>query len=763
VWKLAEEDEQIPAGEAPEEEAAPPPEPGEELPATGIPLEATREIAPLPAEEELEDSAQEPSPSGEAPGEEAGEPVSPERGKPARRLRFPGRKKKEEPGDSGEVPGAPPPEEEPTEELPAAGIPLEATREIRPPPPGEEKKEPEAGEEPAPPADRTEEEPIPREREEKPAGKRLRFPGRKKKKVAEEEAPRSPEDWATWEPGGKQPEAPGAPELPSKEDGEGLPEPETIRRRLRLPGFGRKEREKEEKKAARFEVRTYSFERDGPLVEPRLPLGYREVERYWVRKGFSMVVIAYNTRTKQNEYLLFEPALSEFQYELLERLYEDLRDVLILTDEAMYLEPRHVLLTKIYELLHDYRVTLEDEALFKIQYYILRNYLGWGRIDALMKDEQIEDISCDGIQVPIFLYHRVHRNIKTNIAFDEEPLNSLAITLAQRSGKHISISSPMLDATLPEGSRLQLTLGTEVTSRGTSFTIRKFRATPFTPVELLERNTFNVDALVYFWLAIENNKNLIFVGGTASGKTTSLNAVSLFIPPTAKVVSIEDTRELTLYHENWIASVTRTSLTESGAGNIDMFDLLKAAMRQRPEIILVGEVRGAEAQTLFQAMSTGHTTFSTMHAGDVDGAIHRLENEPLNVPRNMIQALDVVSMQALIYRGRERVRRCQEIVEIVGMDPSTGNLRVNTVFEYNPVTDVFTYTGRSKIYNEIMTVRGWSKDDLEEEMKRRKRVLLAMDEQGIREYIPVSLIFQAYAINPDDVLDNLDNLTVLLD
>ncbi|MGC9435251.1 MAG: type II/IV secretion system ATPase subunit [Methanomicrobiales archaeon] len=551
--------------------------------------------------------------------------------------------------------------------------------------------------------------------------------------------------------------------MPTIEEGEQIADQEKIRKRLKLPSIRDKEKGKKRKKTEKFEIQTYSFEEEGPLVEPGLPAGYREVERYWVRKGFSIVVIAFNTRTKQNEYLLFEPALSEFQYDLLERLYEDLRDVLILTDEAMYREPRQVLLTKIYELLRDYRVTLDNAGLFKIQYYILRNYLGWGRIDALMKDEQIEDISCDGIQVPIFLYHRVHRNIKTNIAFEEEPLNSLAITLAQRSGKHISISSPMLDATLPDGSRLQLTLGTEVTSRGTSFTIRKFRATPFTPVELLEVNTFNVDALVYFWLAIENNKNLIFVGGTASGKTTSLNAVSLFISPMAKVVSIEDTRELTLYHENWIASVTRTSLTESGAGNIDMFDLLKAAMRQRPEIILVGEVRGAEAQTLFQAMSTGHTTFSTMHAGDVDGAIHRLENEPLNVPRNMIQALDVVSMQALIYRGRERVRRCQEIVEIVGVDPSTGNLRVNTVFEYNPVTDVFTYTGRSKVYNEIMTIRGWSKEDLEEEMKTRRRVLLAMVEQGIREYIPVSLILQAYAINRQDVLENLDNLAVLLD
>ena len=174
-----------------------------------------------------------------------------------------------------------------------------------------------------------------------------------------------------------------------------------------------------------------------------------------------------------------------------------------------------------------------------------------------MKDPLLEDISCDGAKIPLFLYHRKYRNIKTNISFESDILNSLAITLAQRSGKHISTGSPMLDATLPDGSRLQLTLGTEVTTRGTSFTIRKFREEPYSPIELLDYGTFNIDALVYFWLAIENNKSLLFIGGTASGKTTSLNAVSMFIPPVAKIVSIEDTREITLHHENWIASVTR--------------------------------------------------------------------------------------------------------------------------------------------------------------------------------------------------------------
>nr|WP_319377278.1 type II/IV secretion system ATPase subunit [uncultured Methanoregula sp.] len=505
----------------------------------------------------------------------------------------------------------------------------------------------------------------------------------------------------------------------------------------------------------------YDFDRDGPLTEADLPENFEYVDDYWVEKGRSLVVIALNKKTNLQEYLLFEPSLSDFEYELLERLHEDLRDVLILATEDLKKDRQHILLDKIHRLIFDYGLELEPTSLFKLQYYLIRNFIGWSRIDPLMKDPFLEDISCDGNKVPIFLYHRKYRNIKTNIMFDSDVLNSLAIALAQRSGKHISTGSPIIDATLPDGSRLQLTFGSEVTTRGTSFTIRKFREEPFSPVELMEIGTFNADALVYFWIAIENNKSLIFIGGTASGKTSSLNAVSLFIPPVAKVVSIEDTREITLFHDNWIASVTREALTEGGNA-INMFDLLRSAMRQRPEYIIVGEVRGPEAQTLFQAMNTGHTTFSTMHAGTVDAAIHRLESEPLNVPRNMMQALNIISVQALIFRGVERVRRVQEIVEITGIDPSTGNLQVNNVFLYDPVKDVFSYTGRSQVYSDIADRRGWTKDQLESEVSLRKSVLSAMRQQEITDYISVASLFHAYNIDAKGVLANIGDLRKVL-
>ena len=508
-------------------------------------------------------------------------------------------------------------------------------------------------------------------------------------------------------------------------------------------------------------VDEYDFERDGTLVEANVDDMYEQIDQYWVTNGCSLIIIALNKKTNQQEYLLFEPTLSDFEYELLERLYEDLRSVLILSSKEIKKDRKRVLLEKMNELIDDYGVTLEHLAYHKIQYFLVRNFLGWSRIDPLMKDPNLEDISCDGNKIPIFLYHRHYRNIRTNIAFESDILNSLAITLAQRSGKHISTGSPIIDATLPDGSRLQLTFGSEVTTRGTSFTIRKFREEPFSPVELMEIGTFNAEVLAYFWMAIENNKSLLFIGGTASGKTTSLNAVSLFIPPIAKVVSIEDTREITLYHDNWIASVTREALSE-GSNAITMFDLLRAAMRQRPEYILVGEVRGSEAQTLFQAMNTGHTTFSTMHAGGVDAAIHRLESEPLNVPRNMVQALNIISVQGLIFHGTERVRRVQEVVEIAGIDPSTGNMRVNNVFVYDPIHDKINFTGRSQIYSDIAEKRGWTREQLEADITIRKNLLEEMRKQGIIDYISVASLFHAYSIDAKEVIANISDLRMVI-
>ena len=414
---------------------------------------------------------------------------------------------------------------------------------------------------------------------------------------------------------------------------------------------------------------------------------------------------------------------------------------------------RRVLRRKALELLGYYSMDLNPRSVHKILHFLERNYIGYGKLDAMLKDSHIEDISCDGIGIPVFIYHNVHKNIETNVTFGEEYLNSFVIQLVQRGSKHISIGSPMVNATLPDGSRLQATLGKEITTRGSSFTIRRFKEDPFTPIDMLNFKTCSSEMLAYLWLAIENNKSMVLAGGTASGKTSTLNAVSMFIPPIAKVVSIEDTRELTLHHENWIAGVTREAIiAHEGVGEISMFELLKAALRQRPEYILVGEVRGAEALTLFQAMSTGHTTYSTMHASDIETLLNRLQGEPINVPHAMLQALNIVCIQMQTYIGSERVRRTKTLLEITGLDQRTGGVRINDLYTWDPASDTFEYSGNSYVLDMIMDERGWTKNQLMSALSERKEILEYMAEKNINNYKEISQIVQQYALDPDAVL-----------
>jgi flagellar protein FlaI len=337
----------------------------------------------------------------------------------------------------------------------------------------------------------------------------------------------------------------------------------------------------------------------------------------------------------------------------------------------------------------------------------------------------------------------------------------MVVRLAQRGGKHISVAMPIVSGTLPNGSRIEATLGKEITTRGSSFTIRRFRADPFTPIDILNYNTMSLEILAYIWLAIENNRNLLFAGGTASGKTSSLNAVSQFIPQNSKVITIEDTRELTLYHSNWIAGLTRESQMQGNSVEIEMYDLLRAALRQRPEYIIVGEVRGKEALTLFQAMNTGHTTYSTMHASSIQAVVNRLLNEPINVPNMMLTSLNIVCIQELVFIDGKKLRRNKSIVEITGVDPRTNNLRINELYRWNSVDDTYELMGDSVVLSDIMARRGWTRKRLEDEMESRCKVLDYLRRKGIRDYKHVTRAVNAYYVMPNDVIGMIDNDTFL--
>ncbi len=502
----------------------------------------------------------------------------------------------------------------------------------------------------------------------------------------------------------------------------------------------------------------YDQEKDVPLVDFIVPEGLQEIERYWLQEPYTFAAVLEDKRTKY--YKLVEPALTKYEKELLERVYEDLQDILVLNSTTSKQEKNTLLIDKALFLLDRYKAEISPPSTHKIIYYLRRNLLGYDKINPLLYDPYIEDISCDGVEIPVYVYHTKYLNIESNISFKEEELDSFVIKMCQLNNKHISVSQPIVDATIEDGSRLQAILGRDITPRGSSFTIRKFRKDPITPIDLLGFKTCDLEMLVYLWLVIENGYNILFAGGTASGKTSMLNATSLFMPSTAKIVSIEDTRELLLYHNNWVSGIARESFASDSTGEVSMYDLLRAALRQRPDFIIVGEVRGNEALTLFQAMSTGHATSSTMHAGDVQTVINRLTHEPINVPQLMLQSLDVLCIQEQVYINEKRVRRSRSFVEVLNVDPETGDLGINELFNWEPAGDSFIKVGDSHIMQEIMHVKGWDAGQMRKEIGNRRKILTYMYEKNMRSYIQVSLVVQTYQSYPEMVMDSIKNDTL---
>jgi flagellar protein FlaI len=525
-----------------------------------------------------------------------------------------------------------------------------------------------------------------------------------------------------------------------------------------------------------------------------------EVERYPLGER-SEAVILYNPHVNEYLYRVVEPELTERERRLRMRVSKDIREdfenlpVESMTPEKIeeeveelareHLKRQKTLLgtygNKTLGIVDKYtskaseyapdsaRESLEDlgedmefdkiteENIENIVYYVVRDYAEYEKLTPVMKDDNIEDISCNGPDVPVFLYHSEYQDVISSIMYQRDELDEFVAALAQKSEKNISIAEPDMQGRLPDGSRVQLTYSDEISDEGSNFTIRLFEDEPFTPVDLIESNTFSVQQMAYLWLAIENEKSLIFAGGTASGKTTSMNAISLFIPPRSKVVSIEDTREITLRHSNWIKSVTRESFGSDNSGAVDMYDLLRDALRQRPEYIIVGEIRGEEAKTLFQAMSTGHTTYSTMHADDVTSAIRRLENEPINLPRQMLTSLDILSVQMRKIIDGDPIRRCKEMVEIVDVKSGTNEIQSQTVFEYNNKTDHISYMGDSNIMEEVRIMNNWTENELQDEIDTRVRVLeYLINQVEIRDYEVISGVLRSYMQNKEMIMEQVE-------
>ena len=496
-----------------------------------------------------------------------------------------------------------------------------------------------------------------------------------------------------------------------------------------------------------------------PLPEPAM----KELEVRAVNAPYSYSRVSYNDRTKEYLYEVIEPQLTAHEKQLVEHLKVTLTR--ILGSEVAGLstaDKRTYLRGEAEEYFRSRGIVLGPLSMERVIYYVLRDFVGYGPVDALIFDPEVEDISCDGVEVPLFIFHGKFESVKTNVVFqDEDSLNSFIVMLGQRCGKAVSVSAPILDGTTPEGHRVQATYAREVTTRGASFTIRRFKERPFTPVDLVMMGTANEEMVAYFWLAAEQGESVIVCGGPAAGKTSTLNAIALFIPPTAKIVSIEDTREVNLPHENWIPGATRSGTGDRGpdgkaAGEVDMFDLVRAALRQRPNCIIVGEVRGRETYTMFQAMATGHTTYSTMHADSVKSMVNRLENPPINTPRILLSALNNVIIQIQARTEKGVVRRLKQVLEIVGFEPETNELITNTVYEWDPATDKFVFKGHSFLFDKIMDLRNYGPEEMDAEFQRRTRVIQYLVQQKTTDYRQLWRTIAQYYKDPNEVLARLE-------
>lgn len=353
---------------------------------------------------------------------------------------------------------------------------------------------------------------------------------------------------------------------------------------------------------------------------------------------------------------------------------------------------------KVFKMKKSESIHITPEEFKAIKYLMIRDKIGMGLLEPLLMDSNIEDISCSGLG-RVFVEHKVFSSLKTAISFQElEELNSFVIQMSEKVGKPITYRDPIVDTALPDGSRINIVFGEDVSKRGSNFTIRKFMGTPISILELIDFGTIDYTMAAYMWMMLRAGMNCFVSGETASGKTTMMNAITTFLPPESKIVSIEDTPELQVPHKNWTREVTRTTRDDSGS-DVSMFDLLKAALRQRPNEIMIGEIRGVEGNIAFQAMQTGHPVMSTFHAASVEKLIQRLTGDPINVPKNYVDNLNVVIIQSAVnVPGKGMGRRVLSINEIIGYDSVNQAFNFMDIFKWDPATDTFKFTGKNNSY-----------------------------------------------------------------
>jgi len=464
------------------------------------------------------------------------------------------------------------------------------------------------------------------------------------------------------------------------------------------------------------------------------------------------VAIVQDPKTGEFMYILDELQLDPLERGVYKRILEILLAEIQSPNEGV-LDARKFFAEEAKKIVDKYRISLgwlPDVSWYKILYHAERDLVGFGKIDPLMRDPNIEDISCDGVNKPVYVWHRNYESIETNLEFEsDEELDNMVVKIVHMAGKHVSSAFPIVDASLPGKHRLAVLYRREVTPFGTAFTIRKFREDPYSIIDLINLGTFSEEMAAYFWLCLEQRASIMVLGGTAAGKTTGLNALVCLIKPGSKVITIEETAELNLSQENWVSLISRQSYGLGGdsIGEVSLFDLVRTSMRHRPDILIVGEVRGQEAYVLFQALATGHGGMCTMHAENLDSAIKRLTQKPMDIAPAYVPLMNIIlSIQRVhLVKNQEKgaYRRVMNVSEIADFED------YRDIFKWNPTKDCYLPNfEKSRMLSAISQRGGMDKKELLEEIRRRADVLHWMRERKIRSYKDVAAIIAEYYARP---------------
>jgi len=482
--------------------------------------------------------------------------------------------------------------------------------------------------------------------------------------------------------------------------------------------------------------------------------GYKVIESYPIWEPFASINIVEDPEGRLF-YEVYEITLTPEE----EKVFKDIRDhiiweikPLVKLDVDVATEIRRVARKVMREFQIKFTRT-PGLSWSKIGYYIERDIIGYGILDPIFRDRHIEDISCNGPGKPIYVWHRKYESLPTNVEFPTvEELDEYVVKLAHMAGKHISVAYPVLDAILPGGHRLAATFRKEVSTSGSTFTIRKFSESPITIVDMISYGTISPELAAYFWLAMDYKMTTLILGVTGSGKTSTLNALATLLRPTYKIVTIEDTPELRLPHENWVQLVSRPSYIGSGVGEVSLFHLVKLSLRYRPDVIVVGEVRGEEAYVLFQAMATGHSGMTTLHAESIDAAVKRLTSPPMNIPPSYIPLVNIAMVIKRVHIRDEkgRIRPARKITNVWEVRDYEGYVEVA---RWNPTENMFEVNlERSILLERISSLTGLTREALLEEIGRRRFILSWLVKQGRGDYRSVATYVYKYYTNPERAL-----------